>query len=99
MLPAAAAPSARGCRHRSNPDRFRRASGRARPHAHHVFRRSMLLRRFHADWVLPIVSPPIAHGCVTVVDDRVIAVGTSEAAYASLSTGAEVQDIQLGRVA
>jgi cytosine/adenosine deaminase-related metal-dependent hydrolase len=59
----------------------------------------MLLRRFHADWVLPIVSPPIAHGCVTIVDDRVVAVGTSAAAYASVGAGADVQDVPLGRVA
>src|SRR5689334_15745348 len=72
----------------------------------------MLLRRFHADWVLPMVSPPIANGCVTVADDRVVSVGPSaaepDAAHPSdsvpsvaepASEGVDVQDIHLGRVA
>jgi cytosine/adenosine deaminase-related metal-dependent hydrolase len=63
----------------------------------------MLLRRFHADWVLPIVSPPIAHGCVTVADDRVIAVGGASEPVPAVDVAngdvVEVQDVQLGRVA
>lgn len=63
----------------------------------------MLLRRFHADWVLPIVSPPIAHGCVTVADDRVIAVGTASDPLPPIDVPSgdvlEVQNIRLGRVA
>ena len=59
---------------------------------------TMLLRRFHADWVLPIVSPPLAHGCVTVADDRVVDVGPSATAVPARE-GDEIQDLQLGRVA
>ncbi len=54
-----------------------------------------MLRRFHADWVLPIVSPPIPHGWVTVLDDRVIAVGADPVPPAP----SEVEDVDLGRVA
>jgi cytosine/adenosine deaminase-related metal-dependent hydrolase len=57
----------------------------------------MLLRRFHADWVLPIVSPPIPHGWVTVLDDRVVAVGGPGDSAAR--PDAAIQDIDLGRVA
>jgi len=57
----------------------------------------MLLRRFHADWVLPIVSPPIAHGCVTVADDRVIAAEPS--ASVEMYPNDDVHDVDLGRVA
>jgi cytosine/adenosine deaminase-related metal-dependent hydrolase len=58
----------------------------------------MLLRRFHADWVLPIVSPPLAHGCVTVADDRVLSIAPSTAAPPP-PAGDDILDIQLGRVA
>jgi aminodeoxyfutalosine deaminase len=62
----------------------------------------MLLRRFHADWVLPIVSPPIARGAVIVHDDRVVAVGPREMVVVVPEDEAdtlEVQEIDLGRVA
>jgi cytosine/adenosine deaminase-related metal-dependent hydrolase len=57
----------------------------------------MLLRRFHADWVLPIVSPPLAHGCVTVADDRVLSIAPSAAAPPA-PEGDDILDIPLGRV-
>jgi len=70
----------------------------------------MMLRRFHADWVLPIVSPPIAHGWVTVLDDRVIAVGADPApvnvedlehvgGVEDVERVERIEDIDLGRVA
>jgi cytosine/adenosine deaminase-related metal-dependent hydrolase len=62
----------------------------------------MLLRRFHADWVLPMVSPPIGRGAVTVLDDRVVAVGPRDAPLVvdvAHAADVEVQDVDLGRVA
>ncbi len=47
---------------------------------------------YRARWVLPIVSPPIAHGAVAVSGDRVTAVGPETAVLAA-SPQAEVHDL------
>ena len=55
---------------------------------------SRRITRFHAAWVLPITSPPLRDGWVTVRDGQVIDVGCGPA-----STSAGVETIDLGRVA
>jgi cytosine/adenosine deaminase-related metal-dependent hydrolase len=59
--------------------------------------RAAVLRRFHADWILPIVSPPIRDGWVSVVDDRIVGVGPDVDAAAAPAD--LIEDIDLGRVA
>lgn len=54
----------------------------------------MSTKRFHAAWVLPIASPPLRDGWVTVRDGQVIAVGDG-----APPTTAGVETIDLGRVA
>jgi aminodeoxyfutalosine deaminase len=49
--------------------------------------------RYRARWVLPIGSPPLDDGWVTIADDRVVAVGNRRAA------GTAGDDVDLGRVA
>ncbi len=39
---------------------------------------------WHARWVLPVVSAPIAHGAVVVQGDRIVWVGTSDQAVADV---------------
>lgn len=64
---------------------------------------SRRITRFHAAWVLPIASPPLRDGWVTVRDGRIIDVGSGPVAAASSAasgTGsAGVEVIDLGRVA
>jgi aminodeoxyfutalosine deaminase len=51
-------------------------------------------KRFHAAWVLPIASPPLRDGWVTVRDGQVIAVGSG-----APPTTAGIETTDLGRVA
>jgi cytosine/adenosine deaminase-related metal-dependent hydrolase len=55
---------------------------------------SRRIKRFHAAWVLPITSPPLRDGWVTVRDGLIVDVGSGPAA-----TAADVEVIDLGRVA
>lgn len=53
-----------------------------------------LLQRYHAEWLLPITSPPIADGWITVQDDRIVGLGSGR-----VEPRPDVEDLDLGRVA
>jgi cytosine/adenosine deaminase-related metal-dependent hydrolase len=60
--------------------------------------------RYRAQWVLPIVSPPIRDGWVTVDNGRIVEVGPPQIGPPQIGTGptlagAAIEDIDLGRVA
>jgi aminodeoxyfutalosine deaminase len=55
---------------------------------------SRRITRFHAAWVLPITSPPLRDGWVTVRDGRIIDIGSGK-----VPSSAGVETIDLGRVA
>jgi aminodeoxyfutalosine deaminase len=54
----------------------------------------VVIRRFHAAWVVPIVSPPLRDGWVTVRDGRILDVGSGRS-----SASRRVEEVHLGRVA
>ena len=58
----------------------------------------MKLRIFTAEWVLPITSPPIHDGAVAIDDDRIVFVGSREAAEVH-SDVSEAAKISFGRAA
>jgi cytosine/adenosine deaminase-related metal-dependent hydrolase len=53
-----------------------------------------LLQRYRADWLLPITSPPIADGWITVQHDRIVDLGAGR-----VEPRPDIEDIDLGRVA
>lgn len=49
---------------------------------------------YRAKWIVPVATPPIENGCVTVADGKVLAVGNSK--DISTPVGANIVDIEDG---